>query len=162
MTNTFEFFAGLTSFIIVVVILKIFLFGSMKNAVQERSSSYRSSLNEAEDMLQQAEKQAEIWLSKKNGLSKELDEIRQKAKSDSERLFNDAVNGAKNEAERIIKDASSEAENLREALRHTLQSDLVDRVADKAEKLIRQSVKDEDVKRNVVENMLTRMGAHNA
>lgn len=162
MTNSFEFFAGLVSFAIVVIVLKKLLFGSIKGAAEELSASYRSSLTEARDILHQAKERSVFWNSKSEGLAKELADISQKARSDSEKLFSDTMEATEREAQSVITSAKLEADNLKDALKHALQSDLADRVAYKAEELIRNTVDDEEIQRNVIENMLTKMGSKNA
>lgn len=161
MTNTFEFVAGLASFIILVFCLRPILFEPLKNVAKERAERVRASIAEADDILNKAQEQSEVWKSRNASLPGELEQIAAKAKEDAERILSSSSDKAAREASLVLETAGSQAESLRSKLKDELQADLADEVVEQAEAIVRGSI-DDSVREDIVETFLAKMGAGHA
>ncbi|MBQ7502936.1 ATP synthase F0 subunit B [bacterium] len=165
MTNNFEFFAGLLCFAVLVYVLKRFLWGAASQALKERSDACRKRIREAEDIFNEAEKQSKEWTEKYSGLNEDIRHIAEKAEEDSVRLLEESKSRTEHESQTMVDNAKLEADYLADRAKGELMSDLADRVADEAARLISRSLdSDEKARLNIVEELLTKIniGAEHA
>ncbi|MGM9998077.1 MAG: hypothetical protein ACI38Q_01550 [Candidatus Bruticola sp.] len=161
MTNSFDFFAGLLSFCILLYGLKFVLYDTLVQVAKDRAASAKERISEAEDILSQAKKQSAEWSDKLKNLPAELEEIETKAKLDAERIINESKEHSEKEAAAVLTSARNEASSIRSKVQDELQIRMADKVTERAESIIRASL-DDSVSQNIIENFLTKMRAEHA
>ena len=161
MTNSFDFFAGLLSFCILLCGLKFVLYDTLVQVAKDRAKFAQDRISEADDILCQAQKQSAEWNAKLKNLPVELEEIEAKAKLDAERIISEGREHSDEEAAAVLSSAKNEASSLRSKVQDELQSHMADKVTERAESIIRTSL-DESVSQNIIENFLTKMRAEHA
>jgi len=104
--------AQLINFLVLVWLLKRFLYKPVLKAIDEREKRIVMQLQEAENKKAEADREREEFQRKNN----EFDQLR-------EGLMTDAVNEAKNERQRLVEETRKEVEALRLQLHETLRNE---------------------------------------
>lgn len=132
--------AQIINFVILLLILKKFLYKPILKVLDDRSKKIDKSLKDAqkiESNLAEAksEKEKEVLAGKM-----EANQIVEKAKEDSEKLKKEKVAETKKEIEKIIKEAKNEIKVEREEMVAGLRAELADLILLASGKLTGQSI----------------------
>jgi F-type H+-transporting ATPase subunit b len=98
--NWFTFFAQIVNFLIVLYLLKRFLYGPIMKAMAEREAQMAARFKEAEDMVQQASDEADKYRAE-----------RQEMDASREALMAEATEAAAERRSALIRDARAEIES---------------------------------------------------
>ncbi|HDP99704.1 MAG TPA: F0F1 ATP synthase subunit B [bacterium] len=108
----FTFIAQIVNFLIILALLKYFLYDRIVNAMDKREQKITDQLQQAEDSRKQAEQEEENFKTKSQELEKQRDEIINQAKEDAEA-----------EHKKLIKKAKTEIEQQQAQWRKSLQQE---------------------------------------
>ncbi len=149
----FTVFAQIVNFLILIALLKFFLYGRIIKAMDEREEKIKSRFREAEQEKQDAAREAEK-------LRKETEEL----ESQREKLLADAKEEAEKKKRDLIRQTRSEIENLKEKWLESLDKekesffrDLRRMVADEVFAISRRTLKDlanAEIEEQIIESFL--------
>lgn len=152
----FTVVAQIVNFLILVALLKYFLYDRIIQAMDDRESRIQGRLDEAQKKSNQAEEAAESYREKQRKLESERQEIMDQAKQEAEK-----------ERKELARKAREEGENLRVRWRESVQKekerflrDLRQMAAKEVYGITRQALKDladSDIEEQVAETFLSRM-----
>jgi F-type H+-transporting ATPase subunit b len=106
----FTFVAQIVNFLILIWLLKKFLFGPVQNVMKKRENEINSRLEEAKNRLEEAEKKADEYQTR----IEEFDEQK-------EDLMKEARKNAESQKKELIRQARSEVEKLSEKWKESVQ-----------------------------------------
>ncbi len=155
--NYYTIIFTLVNFIVLVLLLKKFLYNPVLNMIQAREKSINNSINDAKQKLEQAEilkKQYEVNMQNaKEDAKKIVDEGRKVAKLEGDNIINNATEKAKSIKDRADKDIEFETNKARRELLNEVTeiSTLV------AQKIIEKEVK--DVQSDYIDKAISEIGA---
>jgi F-type H+-transporting ATPase subunit b len=96
--NWFTVIAQIVNFLVLIWLLKRFLYKPVLNAIRQREIKIAAQLEEAQATKAEAEKERNLFLQKNKSFDKEraakMDNVREKANSEKQRLFKDVRNEA--------------------------------------------------------------------
>jgi F-type H+-transporting ATPase subunit b len=157
--DLFTFIATIVNFLIIVALLRIFLYKRIVNAIDSREETIRQRWQTAEEEKEQAEQRAEEYRRKQQTLEEERDdlidqaeqeaqerkqELTEQARDEVQRQKNEWLRGLEEEKERFLADFRKQAglelvdileEILRDLADERLTDKLVDHFADLLEKM---------------------------
>lgn len=138
----FTLFAQIVNFLILVFLLKYFLYHRIINAMDKREENILARMNEAEEKRKEAEKEAEAHREQRHRLEEEREKLFDQAKQEAEEKRKELIETARGEAEGLrlkwnqsidqekdafLKDLRHRAgEQIHQAVRRAL-TDLADR-----------------------------------
>lgn len=134
--NVKAFIFQLVAFLIVLLVLKRYVFPRLVTTLEQRRKTLEDSLEHAkqtEQALNNAEKKATQMLAEARVLA---DEALLEAKKAASAFIAEAESTASTRASLIIKDAEAHLDQEREKLRHELKNELKDLVADATQTII--------------------------
>lgn len=134
--NLKGFIFQLITFLIVLLILRRYVFPKLVATLEARRSALEQSLaqaKETEEVLARAETKAEEILAKARA---NADQALAEAKKTAETIVADAEGAAAERAKLIVQEAEAHLEQERAKLREQLREELADLVADATEKII--------------------------
>jgi F-type H+-transporting ATPase subunit b len=150
------FAAQIVNFLILVWLLRKFLYGPILNAMQKRSDRIHSQIQEARQRKQEAEQEAESYRSKKQDLENQEEDLLQQARDKAEQ-----------ERKRLTEEARSQVdeqkEKWQEALRREKDSFLNELSRKSGEQLYEavssalKALADESLEKRLVENCIGRL-----
>ncbi|MCR4783312.1 MAG: hypothetical protein K6A35_02200 [bacterium] len=161
MTNYFEFVCGVLNIVLLAIVFKYVIFGSLRQAAQDKTMAVKARVNEAKDILQQAQEQAKFWKDKAQHLPEELEQIASKAQEDADRVLREGQERTDNEVSVMLASAKREAEILTARACNDVQTRIAQKVTERAEAIIRRSL-DEQIEQNIIEDFLNKMGVDRA
>lgn len=149
----FTVFAQIVNFLILIALLKFFLYGRIIKAMDEREEKIKSRFREAEQKKEDAAREAEK-------LQKETEEL----ESQREKLLSDAKEEAEKKRRDLIRQTRSEIENLKQKWLESLDKekeafirDLREMVADEVFAISRRTLKDlanAEIEEQIIESFL--------
>ena len=151
--NLKSFIFQLITFVLVVLILKRWVFPKLISTLDQRQQTLEKSLVQAkqtEETLAKAEAKSEEMLSKARA---QADQSLAEAKKSAAEAIAKGEASAGQRAELIVKEAETRLGDEREKLRQELRGELADLVADATEKIIDQKL-DEKQDRSLIEHAL--------
>jgi len=95
--DLFTFVAQIVNFIILLVLLRAFLYKPVINAMNEREEKIASRLQEAEEKQQEAEQERDTYRQKREEIDKERDDILSEAKQDADERREELLTNAREE-----------------------------------------------------------------
>ena len=156
--NWFTFSAQIVNFLILVGLLKRFLYGPIVRAMDKREAGIRDRLQEAEDARHEAEEEAQTYRKKHEELDAKrrelLDEAREKA--DAERR--ERTRKAREEADALAAEWRREAVRERDAFLDDVRAQLADELMALARKTL-HDLADADLERQIVSVFQQKLGA---
>ncbi len=108
----FTFIAQLINFLILVWLLKRFLYKPILNTIDEREKRIAMQLQEAETLKSEANKELDIYHQRNNEFNKQR-----------QNLLNTAINDANSERQKLLEQTRNEIEKLRLKLQETLRNE---------------------------------------
>jgi F-type H+-transporting ATPase subunit b len=108
--DLFTFIATIVNFLVVVVLLRVFLYKRIVGAIDEREQTIEDRWERAETEKQEASRKAE-----------ELEEQRQSLESRRQELLDEAKDEAESEKQRLLEEAREEVKRQKEQWAETLQ-----------------------------------------
>lgn len=138
--NVKAFLFQLLTFVLVLLILRRWVFPKLVATLEQRREVLEKSLTQAkktEEALARAESKAEEILAKARS---QADEALAEAKAAAASVISEGEEAAAKRAAMIIKDAEARLDDEREKLRVQLRGELAELVADATEKVVQQKL----------------------
>ena len=148
----------LINFAVLMWLLEKLLFSKLRASTKVKHDSAKTELQRATEAREQAEATLKKYESRLSGLEKEIGELMAEAKVRAEADRKRIVEAAEHEAAQIKASAIATAEREAGAMRRKLETEIVDRAVERAEKLIRERIGGADQTR-MVDQFVTRLGS---
>lgn len=152
----FTFVAQVVNFLILVYLLKRFLYGPILAAVDRRQETIEGRLEEAMKTRQQAERELEAHRQERQELERRRDEVLEEARNEAEARKRELMKDVREEVE----EARRRWEEVIEREKREYLADLRDRVGRRVFAVARQALADladEDLERRMVDAFLRRL-----
>jgi len=137
----------LINMVIFIGALVYFIGRPAKNAIAERHAGIQRAAEEARSRRTKADQVASDIQSRLGQLEDELRAIREKAEQDGERQKRELLAAAENEAAKILAGARAEVENRIKHARHELTEYAGQLASDRAERILRDRMTEQDRQR---------------
>ncbi len=154
--DLFTFIAQIFNFLLLVLLLRIFLYKRMIQAMDRREAKIASRLNEAEAKREEAEQEAACYEERKRELEEQRDELLRTAREEAEQ-----------HRKELIQEARQEVEENRNRWHHSLQqqkdrflSTLRQRAGEESYRIARKALRDlveEDLEQRIGLTFLKRI-----
>ncbi|MGK7911342.1 MAG: F0F1 ATP synthase subunit B [Synechococcus sp.] len=154
----FTFGAQIVNFIILVLLLKRFLYGPITQAMQERQRQLEARWREAEEQKADAQQQADLYRQQQQNFEHQQDALMTQAKTTAEVLRQDLVRQARLDTERLQDDWQAAVERERDEFLDTLRH----RIAREAWEISRQALQElanVEIEQRVVEVFIDRLSS---
>jgi F-type H+-transporting ATPase subunit b len=152
----FTVVAQIINFLILVALLKHFLYGRIINAMDEREQKIVSRLEEADKEREQAEQEAESYRTKSQELEDRRDALMKEAKEQAEHRRKELTEQARHEVDQLRERWRTAVAQEKEAFLR----DLRQRVSDHVYTVVRRVLRDlanADLERRVVDSFIERL-----
>jgi len=161
MANGFEFTVGLVNFVLLLFLLKVFMFDPLRVVAREREEKARRDMEEATGILAQAQAHRKRFSGLVAGLEQEKAGLAEAARSDAEQVRQRLAEEAEKEARQILARAQAEVAAQREAALTGLRARTAEATVARAESLLKSGL-DAGAQRDILENFVARVGAADA
>jgi len=148
--------AQIVNFLVLVALLKKFLYGPIVKAMDEREAAIAGRLREARDRKQDAEEEAELYRSKNRELEDRRREKIEEAEKEAEERRKELVQSARREAEDKRRAWRKAVEEEKEAFRRDLRLRVTTEVFAIARRVL-QDLSDADVEKQLVKTFARRV-----
>lgn len=141
------------TFILLLIILKKVAWKPILNALDERETSIKESLEKAEKAKDEAQK---ILYENQANIAKAEDEAKKiidQSRIYAEQLKDQMIKESKEKAQKIIDDAASEIERKKDETFNELKNQIADLVVQAAEKVLRETV-DKNLHRKIADKYI--------
>lgn len=150
--------ATMINFVILLLILKHFLWDKVKNVIQERQDYIDDKLSQADDDSEKArlyliENERILKASKEEG-NKIIDKKKEKAN----KMYDEIIKEANKEANAIMERASLEIQREKEKAKYELKQQVVNLAIDLSAKAISEKVQEEK-QRDLINDFITKVGS---
>jgi F-type H+-transporting ATPase subunit b len=137
----------LVIFLCTLFILKKYVFGPVGRAIEKRREDIAKSIDEAEKGRDEAQQLLQEYRDRLAEARREADALREQGRKDGERQSAELISAAQKQRERVIADSQSQIDAQTRQAASGLRDDMVSLALMAAEKVSRQSLKDEDHRR---------------
>lgn len=141
------------TFILVAVLLYVFAWKKIIEALDKRAEYIETNIKKAEEARVEAEQKLQEYENKLLDLKREAQEIIQEAKRDAENLKNEIIQKAKTEAEELRRRAQKEINLAKEAAIQEIHNYAIELSMEITRKIIKKSLTEEDHKRMLEETL---------
>ncbi|MBD7912650.1 MULTISPECIES: F0F1 ATP synthase subunit B [Clostridium] len=146
------------NFIILILILKHFLWDKIKLAIQDREDYINSQIEKADEDSQKAR----LYLVENERILKTAKEegskIVEVQKDKAGKVYDEIVADANKEAKTIIERAKTEINREREKAEFELKKQAVDLAIDISAKALQEKIEDNEKQRQLIEDFITKVG----
>lgn len=97
--DVFTFIAQIINFVVLLILLRAFLYKPVLNAMNEREEKIASRLHETEKKQEQAEQEAQTYKQKRSEIDQERDDILAQARQDADARRDDLLTNVREEVE---------------------------------------------------------------
>lgn len=162
MENSFEFAVGLVNFVLLLFLLKPILIDPLRNVAREREEKARINMQKAEEILAQAKANLEKYQTLQANIAEETAKIAAKAEADCEVCRKETAEKCTREVQAVLDRAHGDAEASRAAAVAEIRHSLANETVKQAEAIIKKGLGEDDIRQNIIENFLAKVGAQNA
>lgn len=135
----------LVTTLVMFLVLKHFLFNSVKEYLKKRQDYIEASIENAKIQEKNASEKEKLYEGKLSSAKEESQNILNLARNNSEKIISDAKLQAEKEKEKIIANAIKDAENIKENAMQTLKEDIIDIAIGAAKSITKRDLTKEDV-----------------
>ncbi len=151
--------AYLINFVILVFLLRLFLYRPVLNMLGERRQRIRESLEEADKVRQQAEVQRTEFQRELEEARRTSQEAAARAAEETEKMREGILAEARKEAEQIREQAHQQLEVERQQVMAELRRDVVDLAVELTRRVVGETVAvDEQAQRKLIQRFLQESG----
>ena len=151
--------AYLINFVVLLFLLRLFLYRPILNMMEERRSKIQASLDEADKVRQEAEVQRSDFQRELENARKTSQDATTRAVQETEKMREAILAEARQEAEQTREQARQQIELERQQAAADLQRQVVDVAVDLTRKVIGQTVAvNEQAQRQLISQFLSEMG----
>ena len=144
--------AQIVNFLIILWLLKKFLYGPVMKVIQDRQNKIAQSLDDVKKIEQRLEKLENTVKEKLNQANHQADDILKEAKSSSNKIQKQAQTQAETEAKKIITQAEERLKVKEQQMLKQVESKVTDLAVTMTEKIIKGL--DTNVKANITQNSI--------
>lgn len=152
----FTFGAQIVNFLILVALLKRFLYGPIIRAMQRREEKIAARLNEADEKLTEAETEVDRYRRKNEELDQKRDEILREARAEADKLSKQLADGARQEVKQLREEWHETLRREQDAFLDELRSRAGRQSYFVARRALRE-LADEDLERRMVGQFVERL-----
>jgi F-type H+-transporting ATPase subunit b len=152
----FTLIAQVINFLIILVLLKYFLYDRILNAMDKREQKIADRLQEAEDTMRQAEEEKKSFMEKSQQLEKQADERLIEAREKAETERKELVKQARDEVEKQEKIWRESLKQQREDVLQNLRRKVGRHVFDVSRKILHE-LADDDLEKRLIQGFLHRL-----
>ena len=142
--NVFEIGIAIINFLLLLVLLRIFLFKPLFATLKKRKETIAADLKAAEDLKLDMENLRQELIAERNASKQAAQEIITRAEKTGEVAKNDIIAEARTEADKLIAKARIEIEDEKQKALSHIRSEAADLALSAASKLIGRSLDDSD------------------
>jgi F-type H+-transporting ATPase subunit b len=151
--------AYLINFVILLFLLRLFLYRPILNMMEERRQKIQASLDEADKVRQEADGQRADFKRELENARKTSQDAATRAAQETEKMREAILAEARQEAEQIREQARQQIELERQQAAADLQRQVVDLAVDLTRKVVGQTVAvNEQAQRQLISQFLSEMG----
>ena len=136
--------AVILNFLLLVWVLKAFLFKPLENMVRQRKEKIASQIKEAQDRLLEAGELKTSYEGRLKNAEEESGQIVKKASEFAAKIKTDAFEGAKLDAAQLIRRAKAEAQAEKDQAIRQAKGQLAQLIVLASEKLLKRSISEKD------------------
>lgn len=155
--NLWQILISLANLVILVLIIKKFLFQPVTKMLAKRQSDLDARYQAADDAKAAALRDETYWKEKRDGAAAEADAMIQKAAEKAKLRSEKILDEAKDKADGIVRRANAEAELERQKATESIKREIVDVSAALTEKLLSREVNMQD-HRNMIDSVIETIG----
>ena len=156
----FVFFAQVVNFIILVYLLKRFLYGRVIAAMDQREAKIAATLADAERMRGEAEEASEAYQEKNRALKEKYEEMMKEAVEEAEAHRKELMNKIRQDVDQIRQKWEETVEREKESFLQHIRYRTGKHIYAVARQALRD-LADEDLERRIIDVFLRRMGQLN-
>lgn len=156
--NWFTFTAQIVNFLILLWLLKRFLYTPLQNVMKNRENEVLSRLEEARQKLVHAEEMSKEYQAKMDQLEEQKEEWLEEAKRESESYRKELLQTARNEVDTIHAKWLKAVEAEKKSLLEMLERQSVQKILSIVEKIVRD-LSDTDLERQTIKRFLEKLTA---
>ena len=161
MSNGFEFAVGLLNLVLLCVLLKFIVIKPMIKVAKDREESVKKTIDEAENLYQEACKQRDRYQELTQNLETEKKELLAKAERQANDIKAEGAKVAAREAEELVNKANRESAGARKSVSADIRAKMAAATVAKAQEILTSKL-DDEVHRNIVEKFLVKIGGSHA
>lgn len=135
------------SFIILIILLRLFVWKRLMEAINKREATIKEALSEAEKNHQDALKLLEEYQKKLAKSEKEALKIIENGQKSAEEVKKDILEKAKQEGDKLIKRAQTEIKREKESALSELQAKIAELTTISLTKIVERSFREEEQKK---------------
>ncbi len=135
------------SFIILIILLRLFVWKRLMEAINKREATIKEALSEAEKNHQDALKLLEEYQEKLAKSEKEALKIIENGQKSAEEVKKDILEKAKQEGDKLIKRAQTEIKREKESALSELQAKIAELTTISLTKIVERSFREEEQKK---------------
>ena len=155
-----ELIWGLVAFSILMFFMSKYVFPKMNTMLDERGARIQGQLEQAEATRQEAEQLRQQYSEQLAEARSEADRIREEAREDAERIRSERVSAAESEADAIRSDARDEAQAERGRVLADLRAQVATLSVDLASKIVQREL-DADRHADLVDRYINELSSLN-
>jgi F-type H+-transporting ATPase subunit b len=151
----FTLIAQIVNFLILIALLRHFLYGRIVNAIDEREEKIASRWEQADKEKDKAEHQAQSHRQKSDELERQKDEILSKARQEAEDEKKEMIRNARDQVKELEKKWREGIEQQKQAFFHQLQSKLCEQVTAITRRFLK-GMADVELEAHILQNFIKR------
>ena len=152
----FTFAAQIINFLILLLLLKRFLYGPIIKVMEKREKTIADRLNEAKSRLEEAEQESDEYRSKKRELEQKKIELIEKSKEDAENYRKKLMHQAREEVDKIEKNWREAINREQASFMHDLSQRVESQILAIARRLLRD-LANQDIEKQAILVFFERM-----
>ena len=163
-TNNFlipngTFFFELLCFLVVLWVLATKIVPRISSAIEQRQESIRQQFTDAEKAKEDAEKAKQQYEEALAETRKEISRLREEANAEKAQIIEEARSEARRQAEELLEANRDRLANERHQILLSLRNEIGELAFTLSEKLVRDSLRDEERQRKLVDDFIAGVGA---
>lgn len=155
--NVWHVIMAIGNLLILVLILKKFLFKPVQNILKQREEEVGKIYSDADEALSKANEDKALYEQKLMDAKSEADSLIKLASEQAKRESGDIVLAARMEAERRLKNADDDIELAKKKAAEDMMDSISDMVIDLAEKVVEKEI-DENSHAALIDDAIKRLG----
>ena len=154
--NFGQILISLLNLLLLFLILKRFLYASVKSVVKDRQEMLKRQFDEAENVVSKAKINEEYWNGKIKNAQQEANSIIKNAMDNANQNSKEIISDAKKKARDIVTQAEINAKIERKKAENSIKKEIADASTILAEKIISREINEYEQK-NLIDNFIKEM-----
>lgn len=155
--NVWHILMAIGNLLILVLILKKFLFKPVQNIIKQREEEVSRVYSEADKALEDANAEKELYLKKLDDAKTEADKLITTATARAKAESQEIISGAKAEAERRRRNADEDIELARKKAAEEMRDSISEMVISLAEKVVEKEI-DQSAHASLIDEAIESLG----